>query len=327
MNQPPPNALRVPHQRMQDFLRAAAEKVGMPDAHGELLSRLLVASDLRGVLSHGSRQMVRYVREIRSGGVNPTPQVKIVREGPTSLLLDGDGGLGYFAAHQGTLRTIEKAMEHGTAAMVTRNHGHIGAAGIYARMTLEHDLLTFVTSGVQLNLRPGDLVTRAAGGSPMSFSAPTLHEPPIVLDCGVTHDIQGDPPHRDAVARLAPGMVLRAIGFGAICQAWGGMLTGLSLDPNRPPLPFPAAHQGAMLFTFRISLFADVDHFKREMDQYVRQTRQLRPLEGTSAAYLPGGIEAEHEAAYRRDGIPLSAPHQQELEQLANDLGIDAPWR
>ena len=326
MNQPPANATRVPHPAMQGFLQQAAIKAGIPHAHADLLSQLLVASDLRGVLSHGSRQMVRYVREITSGGVNPTPDVKVVHETPTSILMDGDGGLGYFPAHEGTLRTIEKAREHGTAAMVTRNHGHIGAAGIYARMTLEHDLLTFVTSGVQLNLRPGDLITRAAGGSPMSFSAPTLHEPPIVLDCGVTHDIQGDPPHRDEIARLAPGLVLRAIGFGAICQAWGGMLTGLSVDPDRPALRFPAAHQGAMLFTFRISLFADVDRFKREMDQYVRQTRQLKPLEGTRAAHLPGGIEAEHELAYRRDGIPLNEPHRRELEQLAQDLRIEVPW-
>jgi LDH2 family malate/lactate/ureidoglycolate dehydrogenase len=213
------------------------------------------------------------------------------------------------------------------AAMVTRNHGHIGAAGTYARMTLDHDLLTFVTSGVQLDLRPGDLVTRAAGASPMSFSAPTLHESAVVLDCGVTHGIQGDPLGRDELARIAPGLVLRALGFGAMCQAWGGLLAGLSVDANRPARPFPAANQGAMLFTFKISLFADVEKFKREMDEYVRQTRQLEPLAGTRGAYLPGGIEAELELAYRREGIPLSEPHRRELEQLAQDLSIGVPWR
>src|SRR5262249_7563411 len=148
-------------------------------------------------------------------------------ETPTSLVMDGDFGLGYFPAYEGTLKAIEKAKQQGMAAMVTRNHGHIGAAGVFARMTLAHDLLTVVTSGVQLDLHAGDTVIRAAGGSPMSFSAPALNEPPLVLDCGVTHGIQGNPPDRDELTRLAPGVVLRAIGFGTICQAWGGLLAGL----------------------------------------------------------------------------------------------------
>ena len=65
------------------------------------------------------------------GGLNPRPNVRLVQETPTSLVMDGDSGLGYFPAYQGTLRAIEKAKQQGMAAMVTRNHGHIGAAGIY----------------------------------------------------------------------------------------------------------------------------------------------------------------------------------------------------
>jgi LDH2 family malate/lactate/ureidoglycolate dehydrogenase len=312
---------------MNEFVRQAASRVGIPPDQAELLSKLLIECDLRGVLSHGSRQIARYVREIRGGGINPRPKVRIVRETPNSVLLDGDFGLGYFPALEGTRCAIEKAREHGMAAMVTRNHGHIGAAGIYARLTLEHDLLTFVTSGVQLNLQPGELITRAAGGSPMAFSAPALQEPPLVLDCGVTHDIQGEPPHRDEIARLAPRLVLRAIGFGTVCQAWGGLLAGLPIDAQRATHPYSDANQGAMLFTFRISLFADVDEFKREMDEYVRATRRLKPMDGTDGPYLPGGIEAFHEHSHRRDGIPLSEPHQRDLEQVAKELDIAVPWR
>ncbi len=327
MDQPSADAVRVPHESLRAFVFEVACKAGIPEDQAAQLAQFLIASDLRGVLSHGSRQIVRYVREIQSGGLNPRPTLMLVKETPASLLMDGDFGLGYFPLYEAMNRAIEKANQHGMAAVVTRNHGHIGAAGIYTRITLAHDLLTFVTSGVQLDLRAGDLVTKAAGGSPMSFSAPTLHEPPVVLDCGVTHDIQGNPPHRDEVAMLAPDLVLRALGFGAICQAWGGLLTGMSLDAREVSPKFPAANQGAMLFTFKISLFADVEHFKREMDEYVRRVRQLEPLKGTNAAHLPGGIEAEYENAYRRDGVPLSQSHQLALETLADELGISVPWR
>jgi LDH2 family malate/lactate/ureidoglycolate dehydrogenase len=327
MNQPTAAATHVPHDRLHAFVREAAERLDIPAEQAALLSRLLIENDLRGILSHGSRQMLRYAREIRSGKLNPKPYVRSLNETPTSLTMDGDGGLGYFPAYEGTLQLIKRADQHGMAALVTRNHGHIGAAGIYTRLTLKHDLLAFATSGVQLNLNPGDGVYRAAGGSPISFSAPANESPPLVVDAGVTLDIQGNAPHRDELARLAPGMVLRAIGFGTICQTWGGILAGLPLDPAQANRRYTAANQGAMLFAFKISLFADPAQFKREVDEYARRVRQLTPIEGTEGAFLPGGVEAQREQTYRQTGIPLGPEHRADLETVAQELGITAPWQ
>ncbi|MEX0886124.1 MAG: Ldh family oxidoreductase [Phycisphaeraceae bacterium] len=317
------DAIRVPHERLHSFVLDAAQRVGLSAEHATRLAELLIASDLRGVLSHGSRLMGRYVREIRAGGINPQPRVALVQEGPTSVTVDGDGGLGYFPADDATRRVITKAREHGMAAMVTRNHGHIGAAGHYTRMTLEHDLLTFMTSGVKLRLEPGKLVTTGAGASPMSFTAPTLDEPAVVLDIGVTHDIQGNAPHRDELAQLAPGLVLRALGLGSICQAWGGLLTGISMDAEPP---WASANQGAMMFALRIDLFSDVDRFKREMDTYARQVRELQPLANMRGPYLPGGVEVDNEQQFRMEGVPLNPGHQRELTTVAETLGVALPW-
>lgn len=55
----------------------------------------------------------------------------------------------------------------------------------------------------------------------MSFSAPAGEEEDLVLDFGAMHDLYASSPHRDEIARLAPGTVFRAIGMGAICQSWG----------------------------------------------------------------------------------------------------------
>lgn len=326
MDHPPTNAVRVPPESLRGFVFDAAIQAEMPQHHAKLLSDLLLASDLRGVYSHGSRQIARYVREIRRGGINPRPNVTVAHETANSLVMDGDYGLGYFPAYEGTLKTIEKAKQHGMAAMVTRHHGHIGAAGIYTRMTLEHDLLTFVTSGVQLHLTPGQSVVSAAGGSPMSFSAPALTEPALVLDCGVTHDIQYNAPQCGPMAQIAPRTVLRAIGYGTVCQSWGGLLAGLSIDPAKATSPYKWANQGAMLFTFKISLFADVETFKREMDEYARQVRQLKPIDADHDAFLPGGVEVQTERINRRDGIPLGEGHRQDLEKLAGELGMKTPW-
>ena len=232
VNIPPDTFVTVEPDDLRRFVSAASQRVGLPTERADLLAELLVANDLRGVFSHGSRQIATYARLMRDGRLNSRPEPAVVREASTSVLVDGDGGLGYFPAHQGTQLVIDKALDAGIAIMLTRNHGHFGAAGLYSRMTLEHDLLCFVTSGHQLDLAPGAPVFDAAGGSPMSFSAPTATEDPLLLDFGAMHDLYADAPLRELLAEQAPGLVLRAIGLGTVCQSWGGLLAGIPIDPG-----------------------------------------------------------------------------------------------
>ena len=314
---------RVGGERLHTFALEVATRIGLVDDHARALADALAACDMRGLPSHGTRLLGRYVREVLDGRLNPRPGVAVANEGPTHVTVDGDGGLGYFPAYEATRRVIHKARDQGMAAAVTRNHGHIGAAGLYTRLTLEHDLLTFMTSGVRLRLEPGQSVVKAAGASPMSFTAPTLGEPAVVLDVGVTHDIQGNAAALPELVGAAPRLVLRALGFGTICQAWGGLLTGLSFGEEPA---WSAANQGAMMFALRIDLFCDVDRFKREMDEYVRQTRRMRPLDGTAGAYLPGGVEADNERRYAADGVPLGPGHRRVLEEVGGELGVAPPW-
>ena len=326
MNLPPKAFVRVPYQEMQAFVAQAGRAVGLPEDKAALLAELLVANDLRGVFSHGTQQIATYARLMRDGRLNSQPEVRTVQETTVSLLVDGDGGLGYFPAYEGTLALIDKVLDQGIAVLLTRNHGHFGAAGLYSRLTLPHDLLCFVTSGHQLRLSPGQPVYSAAGGSPMSFSAPTHVEDPLVLDFGAMHDLYSDAPHREEIARLAPGIVFRAIGLGAICQAWGGLLAGVPIDAGWAAREYPGANQGSMVIAFRIDLFMPPKQFKAEMDEYVRKVRTLEPLEGFDEAYLPGGVEAAREREYQQAGIPVGTGHQQRLQGLANELGLTAPW-
>jgi L-2-hydroxycarboxylate dehydrogenase (NAD+) len=325
VNKPPEDAPRVDHHQLHDFVFAAARTVGLPEPRARLLADLLVTNDLRGVFSHGSHQIATYARLMRDGELNSEPQIKIARETANSLLLDGDGGLGYFPSYEGTQKIIDKARDQGMAILLTQNHGHFGAAGIYARLPLEHDMITFVTSGHQLDLQPDEPLIRAAGGSPMSFSAPADEEESLVLDFGAAHGLFR-PEDRQKFTEMAPGLVLRGIGMGEVCQAWGGLLTGLSMDPATSPWTYSGADQGAMVITFRIDLFADPAAFKKEMDEYVRRVSRLQPLDGFDEAHMPGGIEALRTQQHRTEGVPLGEWHQKRLQQVATEFGLPAPW-
>ena len=326
MNLPPDTFISVPHPVLQTFIAQLGQAAGLATEKAELLAEMLTANDLRGVFSHGTTQMATYARLLRDGILNHQPNVQVVKETPVSVLVDGDGGLGYFPANMATQILIEKAKTQGMAVALTRNHGHFGAAGLYSRLTLPHDLLCFVTSGHQLDLQPGQHILSAAGGSPMSFSAPAGEEESLVLDFGAIHDLYATSPHRDEIIRLAPGSVFRAIGMGAICQAWGGFLAGVPLDPARATRTYRGANQGSLVMAFRIDLFLDAPQFKHEMDEYVRAVKKLQPLAGFAESFLPGGVEAARAQAYRAQGIPVGLEHRQRLEQVAQELGLHVPW-
>ena len=327
MNLPPSSYINVAHPVLQAFIAQLGQTVGLPADKAELLAELLTANDLRGVFSHGTTQMATYARLLRDGVLNNQPDVQVVKETPVSILVDGDGGLGYFASYLATQRMIEKAKSQGIAIALTRNHGHFGAAGLYSRLTLPHDLLCFVTSGHQLELQTGQHLLSAAGGSPMSFSAPAGEEESLLLDFGAIHDLYASSPHRDEIIRLAPGTVFRSLGMGAICQSWGGFLAGVPLDPARAKRTWAGANQGSLIMAFRIDLFMEPQQFKHEMDEYVRAVKKLQPLPGFDESFLPGGVEAMRTRTYRSQGIPVGAQHQKRLEEVAQELGLRTPWQ
>lgn len=326
MNLPPDDYTRVPYEKLERFVSDAAQKVGLPADKADLLGRLLSENDLRSVFSHGSVQIATYARLMRDGQLNNNPQVTVVHETAQSVLLDGDGGLGYFPAYEAARMAVEKAGQTGMAIAMTRNHGHFGAGGIYARQTLGHDLMTFVTSGHQLNLQPGQPINLAAGGSPFTFSAPAGEEADLLLDFGTMHDLYLGDAHHELLEKVVPGLAMRHIGMGAICQTWGGFLAGIPFDPSRARRQWPGGNQGSFLMTFKIDLFLPPEQFKAEMDEYVRRSRQLKPLAAFDEAYLPGGVEVAREQEYREQGVPLSTRYRETLENFARELDIATPW-
>lgn len=326
MNRPPDDYLIVSAEPLRRFVSDAFTAAGMHPEQSAFLSDLLVTNDLRGVFSHGSRQITAYVDHFRSGRLTPTATVTTVQEAPASLVLDGGGGLGYFPAYELVSRLVPKAKSVGVAVGTTRNHGHFGAAGIYARVPLSDNLFCYVTSGHQLDLQPDQFVMKAAGGSPMAFGIPTGEEPPFVLDFGAIHDLYGGPEKVKALLEIAPSTVVRSFGMGCACQALGGLLCGIPLDPEQANRQWSGANQGSFMIVVDIATLVSIDSFHREMDAYARAVRQMTPLPGFEKSYLPGGIESEREQQFSRDGIPIRQKDIQALHRLAEEYRLPLPF-
>ena len=77
-------------QDLQKLAASIFKKVPVSDDHAELIAELLVDTELRGVVSHGVKQVKRYVRSCREGKTNPRPRVRTIKEGPAALRMGAE---------------------------------------------------------------------------------------------------------------------------------------------------------------------------------------------------------------------------------------------
>ena len=175
MNVPPTDGIRIAVTDLEQLVVDIFKAVPIPEEHARLIASKLVECDLRGVVSHGTLQVNRYVRSFQDGTVNPNPQIRVLKEGPTTAALSGDGGLGYLVATKSMEMAIAKAQEAGIGAATSTYHGHLGSTGNYARMAMRADLIGISTSGRNASDHYNrDTTIRGSiqGSPPLAFGMP-----------------------------------------------------------------------------------------------------------------------------------------------------------
>ena len=73
-----------------------------------------------------------YVRSWSQGHLQINHHAKTVKEAGAAVTLDGDRAFGQVAAHEAMALGIEKAHQHGIAAVALHNSHHIGRIGYWA---------------------------------------------------------------------------------------------------------------------------------------------------------------------------------------------------
>ena len=317
----PTAGIRVPAAQMRELVAALFSRAGMGEGDAALMAQLLVQNDLRCVFSHGTRKLPDYLPLLLQGQINPRPQVSVVTETPTTVVVDGDGGLGYFPCLLATRLVLAKAVERGVGAATTRNHFHFGAAGNYSRLALEHDCIGLATSAHRFPLSPENLVLQAASVSPLSIAVPAGTQPPLVLDMGA-----GLLSYSPDLFAQYPAPFFKGLGLGAVFMALGGVLAGIWKEECQHNPAGWISNQGAFIAAFDVAHFMEVEEFKKEMDRYIGQTRAARPLPGVDRAELPGGLEWAWERENTELGIPYSDEHRHLIEKVADELSVVTPF-
>lgn len=335
MNRPPEKFQRVDPEQLQSFASACFQAAGLCSDHAVLISQLLTNSDRRGVRSHGNRAMPRYCRALQEGKVNADAVPRVLKETDSSILVSGDGGLGYAPMMQAAEAAIEKAQARGVAVGATCHHGHYGSAGHYVRRAMEAGCTAFSVQGAhpgkfgEGGRNPGK---QAAywGNPPICFGLPADTEPPLILDAAtcILADYQRGPEF-DALQSLIPAAFFKSMGYTGIATALGGCFVGQNNAEARCVTErWPSANAGGLIIVMNLGLFADPAEVLSGIDDLVEGVRrEMDPLPGYDEATTPGTAEFRNEQTYNHEGVPVSAEDLQQLEEAGDSLGVAVPWR
>lgn len=322
MNVPPAVFTRVSPDVLHAYAHAMLRHIGMAEDQAQLLARLLVASDLRGVHSHGTWQLQRYINEIRTGGINPKPEIRVLSATTTVSVFDGDGGLGYFPAWRATAAAITTARATGLGAATTRHHGHFGAAGHYSRACAAAGCIGIAVSAVRHVPGPAGSIWSAVSAPPISIAIPVGDgQPAIVPDMGI-YLTEVRPENLAEHFQRLPDAFFKLLGVGAVAQVLGAHLAGVYDYPPPERPRYEAANQGTFILAMNIDHFLPVEEFRRQTGRFVAACRSLEPFPGLKQAELPGGLEAQREQDYARDGIPVSPAQRAALDGAADLCGF-----
>lgn len=316
--------------------------LGVPGGDAAIAAGHLVEADLRGVHSHGVIRVPTYVRELRSGKINPVPDVRIVSDHSAQVTVDGDNGLGQVAAHRANEIAIERGLAHGLAAVALRRSNHCGTMAYYTTRALPHGLVGIATTNAGINMTPTGSSQKLVGNNPVSIAVPSRRPWPLVLDMatslvaggkldvamargqsiplGWARDAGGDPttdPARGRAGSLEPVGGPKGLYLAVMLDILAGVLSG-----GRFGAGLGTAGSAQFFLTLDVRRFLPLDEFLERIDALVDQLHGAARLPGIERITVAGEIEHGLQVARERDGIPLDVPVAEALALVERDLGI-----
>ena len=88
-------AVRVDVDKLRSVTEQVFMKCGVPESEAKQGADVLIFADQSGIDTHGVSNMLRsYVAGYNSDVLNPNPEMKTIKETPSTATIDGDGGLG-----------------------------------------------------------------------------------------------------------------------------------------------------------------------------------------------------------------------------------------
>lgn len=176
---------------MHEFMIAVFSKIGVPIQEAKICADVLIASDLRGIESHGIGRLKMYYDRIKSGIQSPETKIDVIKDRYATAVWDGNHGMGHVIAHKAMQEAIDKAKLYGLGSVAVRNSTHYGICGYYADMATGQDMIGLNFTNARPSICPTHGVAPMLGTNPICFGAPTNLPYPFIYDAATSISQRG----------------------------------------------------------------------------------------------------------------------------------------
>jgi LDH2 family malate/lactate/ureidoglycolate dehydrogenase len=342
----------IDHMPLRKLVTDLFQSVDLPQDQAKIMADHLVEANLMGHDSHGVIRTPSYLKSIKAGGMKPVGKLKIVRETPASVVIDGEGCLGIVLARRAMEMATDRALTHTFGAVAVHQCSHIGRLGDFPPIAAKRDCIGL------LMLNGGARFTAPFGGTgrrlppnPIAFSAPTQSGPPLMLDITTSMAAGGkvdvykareqDVPEgwlvdkdgntvtdpnlfKDGLAAMLPlggTMGHKGYGLGMMIEAIAGGLSWAGCSSEKPT----RGGSGFVAIAININSFIDIDEYKAEIQKLIDWVKSSPVHPDHSKVYLPGEIEQERQTQREAEGIFIEDNTWDAICEAANELGVVIP--
>ena len=177
----------VSWELMNSFMIDVFKAYGVPEEDAKICTDVLLESDRRGIESHGcNRFKPIYLDRIKNGTLLPKTEIEILKETPTTVVMDAHDGMGMVASHKMMEMLIEKARTYGMAGGTILNSTHYGIAGYWTTMAEKAGMIGISGTNARPSVAPTFGVEPMMGTNPLTFTMPTDEDFPFNFDCATS---------------------------------------------------------------------------------------------------------------------------------------------
>ncbi len=329
---------------LQAFTRNVFIAAGTPQHIAEDVAEILIKANLAGHDSHGVLRIPAYLEGIKSGGIVPAAEPKVLRETENTLHVDGQGGFGHYTARWTIRRVIEKAKQTRNSFATLTRTGHIGRVGEYAEEAAAAGCIGIITVGGGAKgggrILPFGGAEGALGTNPIAIGVPTGDDSPFLLDFATSMIANGKTYVADSENRaLPPGCVVDKHGNptvkvaeykdGGHLLAFGkhkgyalslfvALLGGLggTFNPNAGQIG------GLTMQVIDVNAFTPLAEYQSGVRAFLDVVKATPPAPGFDEVLVPGDFEARSRAQRWENGIEIPDTLYRQIRACAEELRV-----
>lgn len=325
---------------------------GVSENEAKIVTSFLVKSNLVGHDSHGVIRIPQYINSIKTGMIKPGVESEIIRENPSTAVIDGKWGFGQVVASRSMEIAIEKARKTSISAVGTNHSNHVGRLSDYAMMAAEQDMIGMMTvnnHGAGLCAAPYGGYERRLSTNPICFAIPTGNDP-IVMDITSSVVAEGklrvklnreekiprgwivdgyggsstDPAdfYKDPIGALLPlGGIVGHKGFGLSMVI--DILSGGLSHAGCSRRDAERIGNGLFMEVMNISSFIPIKEFYSQVNNLIEFVKSSKLVPGFDEILIPGEPETRVKKERSKEGIFVDDETLRQIRETAKELGVE----